>query len=696
MVKSVTDKHDTGHHGFDEAWDQVKLRARQAWDWLKGRAAAFWAWLKSLPRAVVWIAAAVLVVLVAIIVFLAQPNWDWARSTVSSFASGKLHRKVTIGGHLRVHAISLHPRASVTGLTIAEPSGGVTGAPKENLAVVDGATVTAELMPLFVGHIVLPRLEITRPVVTAYQDAAGHANWDFSDGKAAAQPLKLPLIRNFIINDGHITFTSLQRRLTFTGTVDAHERAGAGRTAFALTGQGSLNGKVFRLNATGGPLLNVRSTTPYPFALTAQAGDTVMKATGQVTHPFDLGRLAGNVSVSGSNMADLYYITGLSLPDTAAYRVSAKVTRAGMVYHIDGINGRVGGSDLEGALKVQISAAGRPDLTGSLSSRSLDFKDLGSLVGATAANAPSAPKLAADPTAAQAARRLLPDVPLDVERVRGMDAHVRYRALSVQTGPHMPLRQVSLGVDLDHGLLVLDPVDFAFPQGHLSGTARIDARQAVQRDAIDFRLTGIAVQQFVPQIQGATPIEGNLSARVKAEGIGNSVHKAASTANGELTVAMPSGTMRQSFAELLGVDASKGLIQLLGKDAKQTGVRCAVADFNVRNGLMQSQSIVFDTDVVRVDGSGSVNLNDESLKVVLKGKPKKFRLVRVDAPIVIGGHLAAPAVGIDAGPVVAQTGLAAVFHTLIPFLGFDLARDANCQGLLADAQAQGAPVKAGR
>lgn len=157
----------------------------------------------------------------------------------------------------------------------------------------------------------------------------------------------MPPIRNFIINDGHLTMTSVQRKLTFTGTVNAHEKADTSGQAFALVGDGSLNNRKFELNATGGPLLNVRTSVPYPFDMAVRAGDTRITAKGRVLHPFNLGQLGGAVTVSGRNLADLYYLTGLTLPNTPAYKISANVTRNDRIYDIAGINGRVGGSDLE-------------------------------------------------------------------------------------------------------------------------------------------------------------------------------------------------------------------------------------------------------------------------------------------------------------------------------------------------------------
>ncbi len=647
--------------------------------------------------------AIILIALVAVILFLANPDWDWAKPTLRSIIASKTNRPTRIDGHLRVHLFSFTPDATVGGLRIGEPAAGspnaMSNGPKDDLADIDQIFVKVEALPALYGHIVLPRLEITKPNLILFQDKDGHANWDFSNGAKAGQPLKLPLIKNFIINDGHLKMTSVQRKLTFTGTIFAHEKADSGSQAFGMTGDGSLNARVFKMNATGGPLLNIRSNVPYPYDLQVSAGDTRITAKGRVLHPFNLGQMDADMSVSGDNLADLYYLTGLTLPNTPRYSISAEVGRDNMVYHVEHINGRIGSSDLEGAMKVDTSDHGRPNLTGDLSSRVLDFKDLGSMVGATAANKPHAPQLKmVTPQAPQAANRLLPDAELDVERVRGMDAKVRYRALSVIASPTLPLRQVSLGIGLDHGLLTLDPIDFTFPQGRLQGTARIDARHAVQTDAIDMRLTGFALQTAEPKFQGAVPVDGILDARVKLAGTGASIHKAAGSSNGEFALVMPGGTIRQSLAELMGIDATKGLFMLLSKDPHQTDVRCAVADFRVNNGVMQAQNITFDTGVVLVNGSGTVNLNDESLKLSFKGKPKQFRLVKLNAPILIGGHLAQPTFGINAGPALVQGGIGAVLSTVatpllaLPFLNLHGPGDANCQALLSQASAEGAPT----
>jgi uncharacterized protein involved in outer membrane biogenesis len=651
---------------------------------------------------------AIALIVVGIVIFLALFNWDGFRPPLARMLSARLHRPVRIEGHLRVHLLSWTPSATVEGLQVGDPDwvSRSDGLPRRDMADFGAITIKVKLLPLFIGRVILPLVDIERPNIVLLRDRAGRATWDFSNGKSPAKPIQAPPIQNFVINEGALKITDQIRRLSFSGTLNAHETAsGAAATGFLLAGDGKLNAKPFAMRITGGPLLDVRPDRPYPFDATVSAGDTHLTAKGTIPHPFNLGEAQAALSVRGDNLADLYYLTGLALPDTPAYAISGQFSRDNLVFHFDRFVGRVGGSDLEGSLQADTSNGGRPYMRANLQSRVLNIADLGSLFGATGRNKPSAPHFAMGPGAAAAAAKpatdLLPDAPLDVDRIRGMDADVTYKAMTVRASPNLPLRQVSLGVKLDHGLLTLSPIDFDFPQGRLSGSAVIDARTSVQTDAVDMRVTGVQLQEFMGKGAGPPPLEGVLDARAKLTGTGDSVHKAAASSNGEVTLVIPRGRIRQAFAELLGIDASKGLFMLLSKNDHQTDVRCAVADFRVHNGVMRADQIVLDTGVVLVSGQGDINLNNETINLTFTGKPKQFRLVRINAPIVVTGRLTSPSFGVKIGGAAVQAGVATALAAavnpllvILPFVEAGHAHDADCAGLVTTAKGDGAPVKA--
>src|SRR5262249_6912243 len=156
--------------------------------------------------------------------------------------------------------------------------------------------------------------------------------------------------------------------------------------------------------------------------------------------------------------------------------------------------------------------------------------------------------------------------------------------------------------------------------------------------AVDARFTDLHAETFIKSSD--KPIRGTLEARAVLTGRGNSVHAAASTANGTFTAVVPKGGMRHSLAEWTGVDVLSALSLNLAGDSSDTQLRCAVASFGAKDGLLTAQQFVLDTEPVRIDGSGTINLRDETMDLKLQGKPKHFQLVRLRAPITVKGSLA--------------------------------------------------------
>lgn len=638
----------------------------------------------------------------AIIAFLVIFDWNWLRGPIGRFASAQLQREVAITGDLRVHPWSFSPKAEAYGVRIGQPAWAKTVDPEAGqMATVQRLAVQIKILPLLRGDVILPFLAIDKADVRLLRDKDGKANWTFG-ARRSDKPLKLPAVQRFVINDGKLRVDDRSRGALFVGTVNAQERAGERGGRFVLEGKGSLNRSAFVAQITGGPLLNISPHRPYPFDADLQAGSTRISAEGNVTKPFDLGRFETQLTVSGADLNRLHDLTGLTLPNTPPYKVSGRLTRKGDRYDFEKLSGRIGDSDIRGDLFV-LTGRERPYLEAELRSRRLDFDDLGSLVGAAPATgrgetASTGQKVEA--AQRDAAQRLLPDATLQVDRVRAMDAKVRYRADAVNA-PNLPLRKVSLDLTLDEGVLTMDPLAFTFSRGDLRGKVRLDARPATPKTDVDLRLTNGRLEDFIPIMSdGKRAIEGPVMARAKLSGTGNSVHRAAASANGSVTVVAPRGEIRQAFAELLGVNASKGLILLLSKSNKETPVRCAVADFDVKNGVMTTNHLVADTGVVLAKGRGTINLETERMDFRIEGDSKKPRLVRLFVPITIKGPFMAPKVGLDPSKAVGQGGIAAALGSivnpiaaLLPFVTTGEAKDADCAGLVSEARQSGAPVK---
>jgi len=628
-------------------------------------------------------ALAIGVLLVALAVLIAIWDWNWFKGPISRYASVRTGREVRIEGNLNVKPWSWTPQVTADGLTIGHPKWMKPG----KTAEVRRLTVRFKLVPAMMGRVELPLVDLDRPSFDLLKDREGRANWklDRRDDK----PTRLPPINNLIIRDGKVNFVDQKKRLTVVGTINASESSTGRGEGFRLVGKGTVNTNPFSLLVTGEPLMNVERDEPYHFTADVRGGATHVVMKANLPKPFDLGLINADFRVSGANLADVYYLTGATLPNTPPYGLRGRFERRGEVYDFPRFAGRVGDSDLSGAAEVD-ARKDRPLLTANLVSRSLDFDDLRAVIGGAPDVGPG--ETASAEQVALARRmggRLLPDTPLDIQRLRAMDADVDFRATSVRT-KRIPLRQVSFHVDLDNGLLLVDPLSFDFPRGRIAGMIRLNARSATPVTDVDLRLSGLGLEHIARPVRGSVPVTGTLVGRAKLHGVGNSVRRAASTSSGSLSVAVPGGQIREAFAELMGINVAPGLFKLLAKDQDRTNLRCAVGHFDVSGGVARSRRLVIDTKPVLVEGQGQINLGTERIDLRLKGKNKKVRILRVMAPIRVTGTLTNPQAKAELGKAVPQAGIAVALGALVspiaailPFIDPGLAKDANCSALLA-------------
>jgi uncharacterized protein involved in outer membrane biogenesis len=416
---------------------------------------------------------------------------------------------------------------------------------------------------------------------------------------------------------------------------------------------------------TGGPLFQVDAGKPYSFNATVTAADINLEARTEIHKAFDFGSVSSNIHLSGKDLADFYYLTGLALPNTPPYDLTGLVRRDKMKFFVDDFKAKLGKSDIHGKLST---GRARPLLSANLTSSLLNLADLATPLGTQASAANKGDTLAAPKASGQIknpratpgkeARRtvasvdqqatetgfLLPDADLQVNRVRAMDTDVKLDAESIQT-EKMPIKKLQFHLSLNDGQLKFSPLAFSLPEGEFSGEVSIDARQSVPVSEIDMHLTNLNLAKFKSNGSDTPPLEGQMIGRVRLTGHGGSVHKAAATSSGDLTIVMPHGRMRAAFAELTG--------------------------------------------------SGHINLQDEALAMSLQGKPKEIRVVLLRSPIEVKGTLAHPSVALKPGPLAAQAGAAAVLGTvltpaaaILAFVDRGLAKDANCSDVIGQGEAR--------
>ena len=657
------------------------------------------------PRAPVvlkWIALILAVcVLASGLVLSLLPDSFW-RGLIIRTVSRQTGRPVTIDGPVHVRLFSLLPEVSVEGFHLAN----VAWAEKKTLLTMQRVDVVMRLSSIFRRNLILPKVVIDGAKIDFERDIQGRTTWDFTPTKApptkGAKPMRVPAVQQLIISNGLLFVLDKTRKLEFEGTVAVDEKRDVDNPgALKVHGKGSLNEKPIDLQVSGPPLVQIDPTRAYAFDASVTAADIRLSTHVNVEHPFDLANLKASFTLSSNDLADVYYLTGLALPNTPPYHVSGTVERDNLIFRVQDLQGKVGRSDIAGTLVID-TAGDRPKLTGKFLSKEFNLADLAAPLGknpsaaSTATlkpvkgeNQPARLPVAKASDPAQAYSGLLPDADLQVDRVRGMDADVLFDAASITTAK-FPIKKLHFHLGLENGKLTLAPLSFILPQGAFAGTVAIDARGSVPRTDLDMRLSNVDLSQFTAKGSTAPPLTGPLLGRFRLHGVGGSVHKAASTADGDVTFVVPKGEMRSVLAELTGINLSRGVGLFLTKNDSVTEIRCGVANFHAHEGDLVANAFTIDTTHVLITGRGQVDLKSENIDLELGGQPKEVRFLRLRTPITVRGTLAHPQIGVDTGKALRQAGGAAAlgalltpFAAILAFVDGGLAKDANCSALLA-------------
>ena len=234
------------------------------------------------------------------------------------------------------------------------------------------------------------------------------------------------------------------------------------------------------------------------------------------------------------------------------------------------------------------------------------------------------------------------------------------------------------------------PAGFGIAGGRIAGTVRLDGNKEPMRGDIKMRVQNLQLAKLFPTVKQAQDSKGDLNGLIELTGSGDSVGKLLGSSNGKIGVYMDEGKVSRFLMELVALDLwDVARIKLRGDEDIE--IRCAIADFNVKGGMAQTNAFVFDTTVTNVSGSGSINLKTEEMDITLKPQPKDRGIGSLRTPLHIKGTFGEPKVGPDMGKLAARGGGALAIGILNPLLAIlpliedGKGKDSNCSQLIAEA-----------
>lgn len=424
-----------------------------------------------------------------------------------------------------------------------------------------------------------------------------------------------------------------------------------------LAGEAVVNGTPARIEGALGPLAGLMpgaaERASWPIEVTLAAAGAQAGIRGQVTNPASPAPSADvALDVRVPDLAALSRLAGTALPPLKEIAVSGRVRgpgERGQVTLAD-MALKAAGSDLGGT--VTVTPAPRMRVEARLQGQLVDADALMAALGNS--QPPAAGPAAAAPAARPAARqRLIPDDPLPLDALREADASVRLQLATLRLGG-AEYREIAGTLALDRGNLRLDPLNATVPGGAVTLRLTLDASRPEPPVRIQVSAPSMELRQLLAAYGTGYRVGGRVELDADLRGSGATPHRIASTLDGHLGLAGANLDIDNRLIDLIAGELWRALVPGAPRDGV-SNVRCLAVRFDSAAGVATARAFLFDSNLVKVAGSGTMNLGPETL--ALRMLPTlKIAGGGIAVPVNVRGTFLNPSIRPDPAGAVAALG----------------------------------------
>ncbi len=643
-------------------------------------------------RTLKWTAIVVVALGAVLVIFLSVFDWNLLRGYIGAKVTEKTGREFSIDGNLDVDFLPFPPRIYAERLRLANASWGSS----PTMLDIQKLEFSISLLNLLKGDVVFPEASLSQPQILLEKSADGKRNWILDREQNLND--QAPRVGRLSVDTGTLVFRDPAIKTDISVAVSpASVRQDIRQVGINFKAKGRFKGMASSAEGTGGKVLSLFDTqTPYPIKADISIGATKAAVDGTVTGLATFSAVDTRLNLRGDDLSALFPIIGIPLPPSPPYKVAGRLVRKDTTWHYDNFSGKVGDSDLAGDFNVKVGGK-RPFVRANLVSRKLDLDDLGGFIGALPQTGPgeTSSKAQKKTAAVKAERsRVLPDKEYRLERLHAIDADVKFTGKSI-TGRKLPLDDLVAHLKIDNGKVTLEPLDFGVAGGNVVSNIALDTNRKPLFAQADIQFKKLALNKLFPTIKLTESSKGLIGGRAKLTGTGNSFAKLLATSNGRAGFSMSGGQISNLLLEIIGIDGAEIIKFLFGGD-QNVAVRCLVADFSVKDGVMNTDVFVLDTEDTNISGEGKLSLKDESIHLTLLPYPKDKSFMSLRSPLLARGTFKHPTFAPDMNKVAARGGAALILGALLtplaailPLIETGPGKDSDCGGLIASLNQTG-------
>ncbi len=398
--------------------------------------------------------------------------------------------------------------------------------------------------------------------------------------------------------------------------------------------EGAYRDVAFKGRVETGPVLTFLETDRW-FGVrgNAESDGAHLDIDGRTADIFRSPRFDARLALKGRSLAVLHPFVGRRYAESRAVRAEGHLLADAHGYARSGAEARGGATDLAGDLAWSRGERHRR-VQARQHSDSADLADLLWLAGEPAAAAQKAESAVAAPASSPAGRD-------SFAGARDLDADVSFEAHRFHAAAFAHVQSLRLKADLAGGQLAVSDLDVGWAGGHSIGRFTLDLRQPVAVAEARIETYGVRAESLLGNVDANKRITGTLSGALALTARGNNAVALRSSVAGTAHFALMDGTISSLLDAEMGLEGGK-LMRTLLSGSEPLALPCAAATLDLRDGRAQVRSLVVASANTRSTGSGTIDLRDESVDLVLTPEPRRPGVFELRRSIHLIGRLPKP------------------------------------------------------
>ncbi len=237
-------------------------------------------------------------------------------------------------------------------------------------------------------------------------------------------------------------------------------------------------------------------------------------------------------------------------------------------------------------------------------------------------------------------KRIIPDVFLNSEKIAPLSMAVQFDNFKVMYDKE-PITSFNANLSIINSILKIMPYEgVSYGNATSQASLILDFSTLPATTTFVLAMDGLDYGNILENLKISNKVVGKMDIKANLKGHGSHLRELLGNANGKLEIVADKGKMPKRILELWGGSLVRLLIPTIWFEKDETDLNCGVYQFDINDGLLESNLMLVDTERVTVAGEVALDFKTEEIAALFKPKNKKAVLLKLGTPIKLSGTLA--------------------------------------------------------